>query len=351
MFIAILQITLWLFIIPMVVGSLFTRVERQADPLVFQWISGQMLLWAVFQLLCVPMVLLEWEFYRLETACLIAAALLVAAALGSLIHRKKKGGLHVVREPLWHYSRKACIFWALFFGLLIFQLLQSVFLAYADGDDAYYVTLSAMTQDSGRMYQKVPYTGKFTELDVRHGLAPFPMWISFLARMADLPAAMMAHVVVSTVLIAMTYGIFYLLGRHLFAAKREQLPLFLLFTQLLVLFGDYSFQTAENFMIARSRQGKAALGNIIIPMLLYLLYLLLEKLQEQKRMTISYWVLLLSVMTAACLCSTMGALLTALLVAVTGLCAGVCYRRVKPVLAMAGTCIPCVCYALLYLLL
>ena len=28
------------------------------------------------------------------------------------------------------------------------------------------------------MYQKLPYTGMSTELDVRHGLAPFPIWIA-----------------------------------------------------------------------------------------------------------------------------------------------------------------------------
>lgn len=58
--------------------------------------------------------------------------------------------------------------------LLLVQLVLAVLMVYGDGDDAYYVAISAAAEESGRMYQKIPYTGMHTELDVRHGLAPFP---------------------------------------------------------------------------------------------------------------------------------------------------------------------------------
>ena len=56
----------------------------------------------------------------------------------------------------------------LFGVLLLVQLVLAVLMVYGDGDDAYYVAISAAAEESGRMYQKIPYTGMHTELDVRH---------------------------------------------------------------------------------------------------------------------------------------------------------------------------------------
>lgn len=65
-------------------------------------------------------------------------------------------------------------------------------------------------------------------------------------------------------------------------------------------------------MIARSRQGKAALGNIIIPMIVFLFMLLFERYKEEKKAEWMIWVLLAAAVTSACLCSTLGTFLMCL---------------------------------------
>ena len=142
-----------------------------------------------------------------------------------------------------------------------------------------------------------------------------------------------------------------MLGRVLLREKQDVLPLFLIFMGLLVLFGYYSFYTVENFLIARSRQGKAALGSIVIPMLLLLLLLFLRKLQEGEKTSLKYYVLLVAVNITGCLCSTLGALLCCLLMGIAGLCAAVIYRKWKMLVPMALCCLPNVCYAAIYLML
>jgi hypothetical protein len=247
------------------------------------------------------------------------------------------------------WTRTEVIFWVIAGGLLLFQMVQAVRLAYGDGDDAYYVAVSSITENAETMYRKLPYTGGSTDVDVRHGLAPFPIWIAYLARVSGVRTVSAAHIAVPLMLIPMTYAIYYLLGRRLLKEREKLLPLFLCFVELLVLFGDYSFYTVENFMLARSRQGKAALGSIIIPMLFLLLLLLLEKMQEKKKCSAGFWILLVCVLTAGCLCSTMGAFLLCLLLAVTGLCAAVCYRNWRVLVPLALCCLPCVYYAVLYI--
>lgn len=374
----ILTLAVLLLVIPAVVGSLFFVMERKLNSLIFAWISGQMLLWAGFQVIAVPFILKEKTLSKIVTLYVvyIVILLLLAVAVGLCRMWKRRGqtgvgtqmnqrqdfqekaldvkknvGLHVVpdRNQTGNVLRYAL--WGIFGLLLILQLVQAVRLAYADGDDAYYIAVASIANASDTMYRKSVYSVGMMSVDARYGLAPFPIWIAFLARVTGLPTVSVAQVGLPLVLIPMTYGIYYMIGTRLFAQKGRLLPLFLIFTELLVLFGDYSFYTAENFMIARSRQGKAALGNIIIPMLLFLLYLWLEKLQEKRKVTWQDFLLLLSTATAACLCSTLAAFLTCMLVGVTGICAAVSYKRFKFLIPMAMCCLPCVVEALLYVLL
>ena len=356
--IQIFMMILWLFGIPAAVGGCFERLRKNGEALhaferwSFRWVSGQMLLWAGFQLVCVPCVLLEVNFQHVVYVFGALACVLAFVGILLIVRTRGKKRLEAVAEDSGGAGRNRMVyvFWACFGALLLFQLVQAVRLTYADGDDAYYVAVSTITENANTMYRKLPYTGGTTVVDIRHGLAPFPVWIAFLARVSGIRAVSAAHVAVPLMLIPMTYTIFYLLGKRLFTGRENYLPLFLIFTELLTLFGDYSFYTVENFMLARSRQGKASLGSVILPMLLLLLLLLMEKISEQKKSGAAYWILLCCTITAGCLCSTLGAFLICLFVAVTGLCAAVSYRRWKVLPPLAMCCMPCVCYAFLYLL-
>lgn len=348
----LLTAALLLVVIPTVVGILFRRnVDKNMGGLVFQWISGQVFLWACFQMICVPMILMEFDFSVVVSGYSAVLALAVLAASVSAVRSRKK---EAASTGIRGFDRKRLsrdILWGLFWVILVFQFVQAVRMTYRDGDDAFYVAISSITQEARTMYRKLPYTGYATQLDARHGLAPFPIWIAYLADVTGIEAVSVAHVVVPVALIAMTYGIFYLLGKILLQGKRDALPLFLIFTELLVLFGDYSFYTVENFMIARSRQGKAALGSIVFPMILLLLLILLRQLHEGEKVTLTYYVLLAAAGMTGCLCSTMGAMLCCMLLGIVGLCAAIAYKRWKILIPMALCCLPNVCYAVLYLVL
>lgn len=351
----VLQI-LWLEIIllavPTVVGTLFSDVDNHSANLPFWWVSGQILLWAGMEVITVPLVLAQgrltdvvWRFSGYTVLLLFVAGVRLV-----IVRRKKTAALHVVAQDLDSVRKERKIFWVIFWALLLLQLVLAVVMTYADGDDAFYVATASLAEESDLMYQKGAYNGGIEPLNARYGLAPFPMWIAYLARISGIRTVSVAHIFVPLVLIPMTYAIFYLVGNRLFAQKRERIPLFLIATELLVIFGDHSFNTAENFMIARSRQGKAALGNIMIPMLILLLLILLERLQENRKIPIMFWGLLLGTLTATCLCSTLGTMLTCMLVGVTGILAAFCYRRWKILIPMVLCCTPCAIVAVLYLM-
>ncbi len=335
------------FALPMWVGNCFAGVDKPHKNIVFLWISGQMLLWAGFQLICVPVILTEG---RIEKVVLWYGVYIIGllAVPAVLWFRNRKGPrpVRTQKKP----NRATVILWVIFGVLLLIQLVMAVVMVYSDGDDAYYVAISTAAQESGKMYQKLPYTGMSTELDVRHGLAPFPIWIAWLSQMTGIAAVAVAKTLLPVALISMTYGVFYLIGSR-GLSQGKNLPLFLICTEVLVLFGDYSFYTVENFMIARSRQGKAALGSILIPMIFFLLLVLFRRLQENQKITVEFWILLTAVMTSCCLASTMGALLACMLIGIAGICGAAVYRKWKILLPLAVCCVPCVVYAGLYLVL
>lgn len=231
---------LWLavlvLVLPVCVGNCFAGVDKPHKNIVFLWISGQILLWAGFQVICVPVILTEG---RLEKVVLwygvyITGLLVVSAVLWFRNHKGPKAVW--TQKP----DREAVILWVIFGVLLLLQLVLAVVMVYNDGDDAYYVAISTAAQESGKMYQKLPYTGMSTELDVRHGLAPFPIWIAWLSQMTGIATVAVAKTLLPVALISMTYGVFYLIGSR-GLSQGKNLPLFLICTEVLVLFGDYSF--------------------------------------------------------------------------------------------------------------
>lgn len=349
--IQIMILGIFLLVIPTVVGSLFRNVDRRIRNLPFMWISGQMLLWAGFQVITVPLILSRTAFTQVVWLFLGYTVVVLLLSLLCHVMSKRKGRyvLHPVEEKPKR-TRTYYVLWALFWGILLFQLIQAFHLTYADGDDAFYVAVSSITESSNAMYRVSAYTGLATELEIRYGLAPFPIWIAFLARVSGLPAVSVAQVFVPPVMIAMAYGVYYLLGKRLLAKNQERLPLFMFFVELLILFGNYSIYTSERFLLERSRQGKATLSAIVIPMLIFQLLVLMDKMQEKQKLTFAYWMSLLCTLTAACLCSSLGTVLVSLLVGCTGVCAAFSYRRWKFLLPLAGCCIPCVIVAMLYMM-
>lgn len=61
MILQILILLLILLVLPVLVGSIFADVDKKNFQLPFRWVSGQLCLWAGFQLICVPMILLPKE--------------------------------------------------------------------------------------------------------------------------------------------------------------------------------------------------------------------------------------------------------------------------------------------------
>ncbi len=338
--------------IPMVMGFLPVTCmgEKKYHP-GFLWISGCMMMWALFQVVCVYNTLLHRENgyvrilsqFKMGMAGLTVLGILSFLALGKPWKKREE---KTVKEKM---SKNGKIFLAIFLALVLFQLFMAVFFTYGDGDDAYYVATSTLTHKSQTLYELMPYSTGNTQMDMRHSLAPFPVWIAVLASYSNIEPVVISHTILPGILIALTYVIFERIGQGLFEKEKEKKYLFLSFVALITIFGDTSSYTVENFMLARMRQGKAAFGSIIIPTMIYLMILIFKSLQQNKKIPWGIWGTMLCGVTAACLCTTLGTFLVCMLLGILSFLAAVFYRKIS-VLVLTGLCmIPAIVFAVLYI--
>ncbi len=351
--IQLLALGLMLLVIPTIIGSIFVKVNKNQGMVISSWISGQMVLWAGFLLISVPMILFQRTFT--DTCYLVIGYTAVLVIVAIVIKLKQRAvvsdqGAFEHKMPV-KISGGEIALWVVFWGLLVLQFVLAAILAYEEGDDAFYIAIATITEEADTMYIKLPYTGGSTGLDARHGLAPFPVWIAYLARFSGMHAAIVAQVILAITLLGMVYGIYYLIARRLCRENLRNVSFFMILVELLTMFGGYSVYSVENFVLVRASQGKAVLAGIVLPFLFYLLMLLTDRIQENKKTGVLYWILMFCTTMSGCLCSTLGTILTCMMLGMAGLCIALSYRKWSMLMPMGCCCIVPVVMALLYFLI
>ncbi|MCM1251910.1 MAG: DUF6077 domain-containing protein [Clostridium sp.] len=348
----------WLIAVPFCIGLIpaYFLSDKKRNPGIIL-LSGYLLMWAVFEVVTIPAVLLiQYNNFRFVLRWFMVAAILLAAA-GIVVcyiggtQRRKRYERPLINEPTpYRPDMEAKIEWIIFFALVGFQLYMALTRASFDGDDAYYVVQSLMAQQNNAMYKNNPYTGRSVPLDARHALSVFPMWIAFVAVKADMHVTIVSHVIMPLVLIPLSYLVYYEIGRTLFASRRENVPVFMIIMGMFQMFGNVSIYTNEAFFLTRTWQGKSVVGSFVIPMLFLIALWLFEKEEKKERKT-GVWIMLVCLHMAAGICSSIAVFLLVFLLAVLAFCYMLAGRDIKTALKLGLTCIPSAAYVLLYLIL
>lgn len=262
--IQILSLVLWLAIIPSCCGlgiTKFMKIQEGKWSMVI--ITGHLFMIALFQLIYLPFILWHNNFTHLVYAFIVVIGIFAVLLMlyGSSQLKKKPSSCKIfLKTPIYCKA-----FWLVVFSMIGFQLYMSVAYQFTDGDDAYYVANSVVTEASDLMFRIIPETGQLTDLEIRRAPSSFTIFIAFLGRVCNIHTTIISHMILPFMLIPLMYLIYMQIGRILLKENKNYLPLFMMMINLFYIYGNHSIYTNATFALTRTWQGKAVLANIMIP--------------------------------------------------------------------------------------
>jgi hypothetical protein len=331
-------------LIPMIIGMLYIKVQGKAsqDSLMCCYIQGVITMWAIFQIVVIPLVFLKRSLTFLVWAYMITIAIV---CLVSLI-TAGKAMILLLRNKVKHIK---AIPWQLIVAILLilFQTYMLTAKMHIDDDDAFYVAASTTAIETDSIFRYHPYTGlPFDKPPSRYILSQFFSFIALLAKVTGFHPTVISHTLMPMLLIPMAYMVYALIGSRLFGNKKSAIGNFLIFVSLLQMFSAYSIYTTGVFTLSRIWQGKAVLAGILLPALFYFAIETFVRESSKQR-----WLGLLMLMFACCLASSMGVFLGALMLLMIALVLSVQKRQAKILWYSLLCCLPNLLYAGLYLMI
>ncbi len=310
-----LSLIFFIIILPVMAGGYFSdRISRKdLTGMAFAFVSGQMTLWAAFQMMMLPCILKRLRFEQIQIP-VVAAYILVSTggAVCYLFRCRRDKDRSAVSQDTDRSGSGVLLLITV--ALMIFQVVMAIVYTYNDGDDAFYVAQAVTETGGARLYEHDPYTGLTTGMLPRYALAPFPVWLAFVAFVSGIRTVVVAHIVIPVFSIVMAYCIFTLAAEELFGAEKGKKQFYVIVSAILMIFGGYSIYSAEQFFVARSRQGKAALAGLVIPFLFYLMLRMQKELKTSNKPSVKLCMLIEAVVIAGSLCSTLGSVICLALV-------------------------------------
>lgn len=303
--IGIIVLVLYFGIVPSVIGiggsSILCPKRKVSVTEAYIW--GNIILWVIFQLLCVPMGIMGISF----TVLTITFLVIILVLLMCILSLQRKGILERIRIASRVVAGLSWKEW-LVITLILGQTCVSVFGAtYIGADDAGYMAISLDAVEKNAIASIDYYTGLPSGVPLKILLTSWNYYISFLAKISGIHVTAIAHTFLPIVLIPMAYGVYLLLARVLFPHNRSKVVTFLFWMNLLVIFGAYSWYTVTLRLDICVWHGKAVMATIMLPFLFY--YLLgIEEYQKLDS------VCLMFIMIATCAMSLLGVGLSILIV-------------------------------------
>lgn len=347
----ILSVIFFVYIMPCLVGLGMSRALKLDDKtLAKSFVVGNIFIWALFQMITVPLVLKKQSFLIVVAIVSVVLLSMCLLVLGYEVFNKKCAFFKMVclKDKITNMKVSEVVSIVIMFGILGGFLYKIITLQHTDEDDARFIVNAVEIVRTNKMFLVDLITGndigtwiKETSKDIT---SPWAVYIAYFAKMTGVPVVIFAHSVLPVALIVCAMSIYWLFSDVLFKGEIVNRSLFVCMVILLNLYGFYSRDTAETNMLSRIWQGKGAVSSVAIPAMFLLLVWLYENDKKY-----GHYVLIALLEFAVCLMSGMGIVIGALFMAAFGFVFAVAKRKMTVLLLLWGFCVPNVIYYWLYL--
>ena len=271
--------------------------------------------------------------------CIVALVLLLSLWQGRQLWRCYLEEIRQIREMPLHVK----LGWCVFFLIVLFQMAYAVVYEYYDGDDAYYIATSVITNTFDTMYLRDAYTGYIYPLDVRHAFSPTPIYQAWLSRLSGIAPAVVAHSVLAPVWLGFMYCVYGQIASRLLWNRKNYKPIFMILLAIWFMYGNISLYTTETFAMTRIWQGKGLMAGMVLPaMFLCLLYLAQESVSQ------GMWLLFVCVCLSAVFATSVAFMVIPTITGIAAVMIGIKKKSIRYGADLFLCCVPCLLLAVCF---
>ena len=298
----------WMLILPVGMGLNITRFQNQEDVVnlskvfffgfFFELISFQWLAW-IFTYLKGSLTVLTILWLLIQA---------IAIIIGVKSYLKKKSMILKPKKEKISFDKMSVVIFAVAVAIIVFQVVFVTTHVHDDLDDSWYVGAATSSYFTNTINQISPYTGEIMQyIPIDYILSPWPVFCAMIGKLSLCHPAIIMHTFVPIIFIPMSYVAFALLAKYIFKEDFNKISWFIFFLAVLNMFGQYSIRSTSTFLLFRIWQGKAALCNIIIPLVICFFMLMAEERKSEDT------ICLFLAVTAGTMLSSMGVFLSPIL--------------------------------------
>ena len=346
-FVSIIYIIVYM-VVSYVIGAIFCMCGKSKKQISLYYVVGNITMWAVFQLLAVPLIHYQMSLTFLTVLwCVFISFILIYG----LMHKEVKLFLfaplkNFVREIKGSRGSQKFLFVIMFLVVLL-QMILYLLLQHIDVDDARFVANAVAAWDSDKMLLTHPNTGSILETQVgelrKDAVSPWMMMVAMFSKLSMIHPAVMAHTALPLLLLLMVYCVIWLLAEELLDGTINYCCMFVLLASFFHIFAGVSLFHQVTFIMTRIWQGKAVVAGVVLPIILYCMLQIEEQIDRFWTMT------LLGINLAACCMSGMGLILSAFMEGCFLLSLAFRKKKISYLLCGVIICIPNLIYGIMYM--
>lgn len=247
------------------------------------WIAGFFLYFGVFQIVALPLVILQIPFHVLcylwLAVCIIWDGLVVIFfrnEMKSVIHQ-----MHV-----WMKQQRGGLLAGAVFCILFTCCFHGI-QQYVSWDTSYYIGTVNTTLYTDTMYVYNGNSGiREGYLELRYALSTFYMHSAVFCRLGHISALMLQKYVMGSVCICMHGLMVFSIGKKLFREDDRQ-ALKLLILEIVLNYGFCTIYTTSSFLLIRAYEAKGFCANVILTGIFYIALCFRSTTRKKE-----YWMLL-----------------------------------------------------------
>lgn len=228
--------------------------------IIFYYVVGFIAMLSIFEVLCVPMSILRIHLHILINT--YSTLILLLCVFSIVLLAKKKRRIFVVEERE-KVNKSTYVYFILSLIIIGIQLFFVVYYQsnWMSGDDYEYVTRTSSSLYTDMIISNGMDVSNLSIIPKR-SFCSWEIFIAWLCKLSGINVPTMVHTVLNVSLVAIAFGVFYLMGCELFEELEDRF-LFLLVISFVNLFGLYSHYSLTFRWLMTMWQGKAVFMVIV----------------------------------------------------------------------------------------